>query len=80
MESKIYIATDSSPVDVQLYELCSDTLDVILDMTSIYRKEAVGYSVIPLANGMVIYTWQLNEYYLLTQQIGSSVSFALRIF
>jgi Ras-related GTP-binding protein C/D len=34
--SKIYIATDSSPVDIQSYEICSDMIDVIVDLTSIY--------------------------------------------
>ncbi|KAJ3188967.1 hypothetical protein HDU85_004684 [Gaertneriomyces sp. JEL0708] len=34
--SKIYIATDSSPVDIQSYELCSDMIDVVLDVSSIY--------------------------------------------
>ena len=34
--SKVYVATDSSPVDMQTYELCSDMIDVVLDMTSIY--------------------------------------------
>ncbi|EEB08230.1 Gtr1/RagA G protein Gtr2 [Schizosaccharomyces japonicus yFS275] len=34
--SKIYVATDSSPVDVQSYEICSDVIDVILDFGSIY--------------------------------------------
>ncbi|ORY77774.1 Gtr1/RagA G protein Gtr2 [Protomyces lactucae-debilis] len=34
--SKIYIATDSSPVDVQSYEICSDYIDVILDISEIY--------------------------------------------
>ncbi|KAJ3064459.1 hypothetical protein HK102_008201, partial [Quaeritorhiza haematococci] len=34
--SKIYIATDSSPVDMQSYELCSDMIDVVLDVSSIY--------------------------------------------
>ena len=34
--SKIYIATDSSPVDVQLYELCSDMIDVVVDVSCIY--------------------------------------------
>ena len=34
--SKIYIATDSSPVDMQTYELCSDMIDVVLDVSSIY--------------------------------------------
>jgi Ras-related GTP-binding protein C/D len=34
--SKIYIATDSSPVDVQSYEICSDFIDVIVDVSEIY--------------------------------------------
>ena len=34
--SKIYIATDSSPVDVQLYELCCDMIDVVVDVSCIY--------------------------------------------
>ncbi|RPB20435.1 hypothetical protein L211DRAFT_518443 [Terfezia boudieri ATCC MYA-4762] len=40
--SKIYIATDSSPVDVQSYEICSDYIDVIVDISEIY-----GYSRSP---------------------------------
>lgn len=36
VQSKIYIATDSSPVDLSTYELCSDCIDVIIDMSSIY--------------------------------------------
>ncbi|KAI5813981.1 Gtr1/RagA G protein conserved region-domain-containing protein [Pyronema omphalodes] len=36
--SKIYIATDSSPVDVQSYEICSDFIDVIVDVSEIYGK------------------------------------------
>ena len=34
--SKLYVATDSSPVDMQIYELCSDMIDVIIDVASIY--------------------------------------------
>ena len=34
--SKIYIATDSSPVDMQSYELCCDMIDVVIDMMFIY--------------------------------------------
>ena len=34
--SKIYIATDSSPADMASYEICSDYIDVIIDMTEIY--------------------------------------------
>ncbi|BFZ54966.1 GTP-binding protein gtr2 [Savitreella phatthalungensis] len=41
--SKIYIATDSSPVDVQSVEICSDYIDVILDVSEIY-----GYRRLPV--------------------------------
>lgn len=34
--SKIYIATDSSPVDMATYELCCDMIDVTIDISSIY--------------------------------------------
>ncbi|KAF4123246.1 hypothetical protein GMORB2_6796, partial [Geosmithia morbida] len=34
--SKIYIATDSSPADMASYEICSDYIDVIIDMTEVY--------------------------------------------
>lgn len=38
--SKIYIATDSSPVDMQSYELCCDMIDVVIDVSCIYGWEA----------------------------------------
>lgn len=34
--TKMYIATDNSPVDMQSYELCCDMIDVIIDISSIY--------------------------------------------
>ncbi|CAH0020180.1 unnamed protein product [Clonostachys rhizophaga] len=34
--SKIYIATDSSPADMASYEICSDYIDVIIDITEVY--------------------------------------------
>lgn len=34
--SKIYVATDSAPVDMQTYELCSDMIDVVIDLSCIY--------------------------------------------
>jgi Ras-related GTP-binding protein C/D len=36
MVSKIYIATDSNPVDDRGYELCSDMIDVVFDVSCIY--------------------------------------------
>lgn len=34
--SKIYIATDSSPVNMEHYEICSELIDVLIDVTCIY--------------------------------------------
>lgn len=34
--SKIYIATDSSPMDMSSYEICSDFIDVVVDISEIY--------------------------------------------
>jgi Ras-related GTP-binding protein C/D len=34
--SKIYIATDRSPVDIPSYEICSDFIDVVIDISDIY--------------------------------------------
>jgi Ras-related GTP-binding protein C/D len=43
--SKLYISTDSGPVDMQSVELCSDMIDVVLDVSGIYglgpSREAV---------------------------------------
>ena len=37
--SKIYIASDSSPVDMKQYEICSELIDVLIDVTCIYGNE-----------------------------------------
>lgn len=34
--SKIYIATDTSPTDIGSYEICSDYIDVVVDVSEIY--------------------------------------------
>ena len=34
--SKLYISTDSGPVDTQSVELCSDMIDLFLDVSGIY--------------------------------------------
>ncbi len=35
--NKIYIGIDNSPIDEQLYETCTDMIDVVLDMSGIYN-------------------------------------------
>jgi Ras-related GTP-binding protein C/D len=42
--NKIYLAVDSSPMENQTYEICSDMIDVVLDMSGIYGEENGGES------------------------------------
>lgn len=68
--SKIYIATDSSPVDMQSYELCCDMIDVVIDISCIYGvKEGIGSSfddssssIIKLNNGTILYLREVNRF------------------
>jgi len=53
--SKIYIATDSSPVDIQSYEICSDFIDVIVDVSEIY-----GYAILCSGHAWVTDLWCLQ--------------------
>jgi Ras-related GTP-binding protein C/D len=40
--SKIYIATDSTPVEMKHYEICSELIDVLIDVSCIYGIEEQG--------------------------------------
>lgn len=40
--SKVYIATDSSGVDMKHYEICSELIDVLIDVTCIYGVDEAG--------------------------------------
>jgi len=69
--SKIYVATDSSFVDMQTYELASDMIDVVIDISCIYGmpedSEGLAYdegsqAIIKLNNGKVLYLREVNKY------------------
>eukprot|EP00002_Diphylleia_rotans_P005153 TRINITY_DN1427_c0_g1_i1.p1 TRINITY_DN1427_c0_g1~~TRINITY_DN1427_c0_g1_i1.p1 ORF type:complete len:361 (-),score=85.03 TRINITY_DN1427_c0_g1_i1:488-1570(-) len=69
--SKIYIATDSSPVDMQSYELSSDMIDVVIDISCIYgmkdESDGLAYdaessSIIKLNNETILYLREVNKY------------------
>mmetsp|Transcript_53528 Transcript_53528/g.127310 ORF Transcript_53528/g.127310 Transcript_53528/m.127310 type:complete len:373 (-) Transcript_53528:54-1172(-) len=63
--TKVYIATDSQPVDVQSFELSFDVLDVIIDVSCIYGQtseegELLAFdqhsaSIVTLSDGKVLY-------------------------
>ncbi|KAF0045985.1 hypothetical protein F2P81_002514 [Scophthalmus maximus] len=69
--SKIYIATDSSPVDMQSYELCCDMIDVVIDVSCIYglREDGSGsaydkesMAIIKLNNTTVLYLKEVTKF------------------
>ncbi|KAF7233591.1 hypothetical protein EG68_10547 [Paragonimus skrjabini miyazakii] len=69
--SKIYLATDSSVVDMQTYELCCDMIDVVVDVASIYTphfdlidppfSEQTGATIM-LNNDTILYLRGINQY------------------
>ncbi|XP_055707567.1 ras-related GTP-binding protein C [Phlebotomus papatasi] len=69
--SKIYIATDASPVDMQSYELCCDMIDVVIDLSCIYglqgSNEIAAFdnqssSLIKLNNSTILYLREVNKF------------------
>lgn len=70
--TKLYIATDSNPMDPHTYELCSDLVDVVIDVSCIYGLSeedgaAIPYdqdssSAIRLNSGMVLYLREVSKY------------------
>ncbi|GAB5368170.1 hypothetical protein AAMO2058_001295700 [Amorphochlora amoebiformis] len=71
--SKIYIATDNSEMD-NFYELCSDAIDVVIDVSRIYsgdqkKKEATpipydkkSRAVIKMENNYVLHLREVDNY------------------
>lgn len=60
INSKIYVATDSSPVDIQTYEVCAEFIDVSIDMDGIYKNDNRQGNgelkcVSKLGNGTILY-------------------------
>uniref|UniRef100_A0A1Q3FEE5 Putative small gtpase involved in nuclear protein import n=1 Tax=Culex tarsalis TaxID=7177 RepID=A0A1Q3FEE5_CULTA len=69
--SKIYIATDCSPVDMQSYELCCDMIDVVIDLSCIYGSkddpdvpafDNQSSSLIKMNNCTVLYLREVNKF------------------
>jgi len=69
--SRIYIASDTiSPLDPQLYELCCDKIDLVLDIANIYSPKDVegisaddmSYSCVKLNNDLFLYLKQVNRF------------------
>lgn len=65
INSKIYVSTDSSPVDIVMYETCAEFVDVTIDLHDLYKGQAKNdtgrelKSVSALNNDVVIYLRQM---------------------
>lgn len=64
INSKIYVSTDSSPVDIQTYEVCAEFVDVTIDLHDLYKNNNGEHkrelkSVSALNNGVIIYLRQM---------------------
>ncbi|CAI4484944.1 CEQ_1a_G0020300.mRNA.1.CDS.1 [Saccharomyces cerevisiae] len=44
INSKIYVSTDSNPVDIQMYEVCSEFIDVTIDLFDLYKAPVLRNS------------------------------------
>jgi Ras-related GTP-binding protein C/D len=53
VKTKLYIATDSSPVDIHTYELCADLIDVVIDVSYIYGVKSVDAKTLDLGGGEI---------------------------
>ncbi|KAL1872900.1 GTP-binding protein gtr2 [Paecilomyces lecythidis] len=78
--SKIYIASDTRPVDMSCYEMCSDYIDVIVDISELYSwdhpdrkpkgeqmREAESH--VMLHDGSMIHLMEMNKYLCLVSVI-----------
>lgn len=59
--SKIYIATDSNSVNMQQYEICSELIEVMIDVTCIYGVEEEGGTKFDKKSSSIIKLNSSNE-------------------
>lgn len=71
--TKVYVASDTRPVDMEVYEMCADYVDVIVDITDLYgheRKHGLVLgdqmeeteSSMTIHDGSMIYLKEMNRY------------------
>ena len=67
--SKLFISTDSTPVDMNPFAICSEMIDVFLDISYIYGNQKHVYdpdnqrqSIIKLSDGTVLLLKEVQQY------------------
>ncbi|CAF2624931.1 unnamed protein product [Rotaria sp. Silwood2] len=64
--NKIFLASDTKPVETQLSELCCDVVDVYTDISSIYGTsnssvlDSMSFCTIELSIGLILYLKDIN--------------------
>lgn len=51
INSKIYVSTDSNPVDIQMYEICAEFVDISIDLYDLYKSSSKNGDQILLQDG-----------------------------
>ena len=79
--SKVYIASDTTPIDMKAYELCADLIDIIVDMSEVYgwdrgndQQEAAGSAKGVAAPSAESFVSNIKGYHLYLKEINRSVS------
>lgn len=53
--SKLYIATDSGPLDTQTYVICSEYIDLVGDFTQLYESVHAPHFLLVLPNSLFLF-------------------------
>jgi Ras-related GTP-binding protein C/D len=92
--SKIYIASDTRPVDMSCYEMCSDYIDVIVDISELFSwehpdrkpkgdqmREAESHVI--LQNESMIHLMEMNKcvylFFILFQKVDGPLTLRVKI-
>ena len=78
--TKVYVASDTRPIDMEVYEMCADFIDVTVDITDLYgyerkhglvlgdQMEETESSMI-IHDGSMVYLKEMNRYLCLVTMI-----------
>ena len=82
--SKVYIASDTTPIDMKAYELCADLIDIIVDMSEVYgwdrgtdQQEAADSAKGIAAPSAESFVSNIKGYHLYLKEINRSGSLSL---
>jgi Ras-related GTP-binding protein C/D len=69
--SKLYLASDSSPIDLANFQLCSEMIDVFIDISFIYGNQHQNFqdnntnkssAIIKLSDGTILLFKEVEKY------------------